>query len=141
MRSLEMAEERNWNLINCLCYLYNAFAVYTDGDLDEAEKKEITIAVNEWFKDSSMNEIHAALDLTLGWFAEDMELDLADEESRVVVNTCVNIASHMKDQLKPEACKAIHNDLIRIGMADGNYDEVEQAWAAALGGALGVVED
>ena len=31
-----MAEERNWNLINCLCYLYNAFAVYTDGDLDEA---------------------------------------------------------------------------------------------------------
>ena len=88
-----------------------------------------------------MNEIHAALDLTLGWFAEDMELDLADEESRVVVNTCVNIASHMKGQLKPEACKAIHNDLIRIGMADGNYDEVEQAWAAALGGALGVVED
>ena len=41
MRSLEMAEERNWNMINCLCYLYNAFAVYTDGDLDEAEKKEI----------------------------------------------------------------------------------------------------
>ena len=34
-----MAEERNWNMINCLCYLYNAFAVYTDGDLDEAEKK------------------------------------------------------------------------------------------------------
>ena len=131
-----MAEERSWNLINCLCYLYNAFAVYTDGDLDEAEKKEITIAVNEWFKDSSMNEIHGALDLTLGWFAEDLKIDQADDESRVVVNTCVNIASHMKDKLAPEACKAIHNDLIRIGMADGNYDEVEQAWAAALGGAL-----
>ena len=136
-----MAEERSWNLINCLCYLYNAFAVYTDGDLDEAEKKEITIAVNEWFKDSSMNEIHGALDLTLGWFSEDLKIDQADDESRVVVNTCVNIASHMKDKLAPEACKAIHNDLIRIGMAVGNYDEVEQAWAAALGGALGVVED
>ena len=55
-----MAEERSWNLINCLCYLYNAFAVYTDGDLDEAEK-EITIAVNEWFKDSSMNEFMVLL--------------------------------------------------------------------------------
>ena len=132
---------RNWNLINCLCYLYNAFAVYTDGDLDEAEKKEITTAVNEWFKDSSMNEIHAALDLTLGWFNVDLKKDLAEEGSQVVVNTCVGLASHMKEQLSPEACKAIHGDLIRIGMADGHYDEVEQAWAAALGGALGVVED
>ena len=59
----------------------------------------------------------------------------------MVVNTCVGLASHMKEQLSPEACKAIHGDLIRIGMADGHYDEVEQAWAAALGGALGVVED
>ena len=38
-----MAEERSWNLINCLCYLYNAFAVYTDGDLDEAEKKKLQL--------------------------------------------------------------------------------------------------
>ena len=136
-----MAEERNWSLINCLCYLYNAFAVYTDGDLDEAEKKEITTAVNEWFKDSSMNEIHAALDLTLGWFNVDLKEDLAEEGSQVVINTCVGLASHMKEQLSPEACKAVHGDLIRIGMADGHYDEVEQAWAAALGGALGVVED
>ena len=83
-------------MINCLCYLYNAFSVYTDGDLDDAEKKEITTAVNEWFKDSSMNEIHQALDLTLGWFNEDLKLDLADDESRVVIGTCVNIAGFIK---------------------------------------------
>tara|TARA_B100001758_G_C17866903_1_gene331862 strand:- start:55 stop:459 length:405 start_codon:yes stop_codon:yes gene_type:complete len=134
-----MSEERNWNLINCLCYLYNAFSVYTDGDLDDAEKKEITTAVNEWFKDSSMNEIHQALDLTLGWFNEDLKLDLADDESRVVIGTCVNIAGTMKENMKPESCKAVHNDLIRIGKADGKYDEVEQKWAEVLGGALGVV--
>tara|TARA_Y100000768_G_scaffold225351_1_gene170157 strand:+ start:5781 stop:6185 length:405 start_codon:yes stop_codon:yes gene_type:complete len=134
-----MSEERNWNLINCLCYLYNAFSVYTDGDLDDAEKKEITAAVNEWFKDSSMNEIHQALDLTLGWFNEDLKLDLADDESRVVIGTCVNIAGTMKENMKPESCKAVHNDLIRIGKADGKYDEVEQKWAEVLGGALGVV--
>ena len=28
--------DRNWNLLNSLGYLYNAFAVYTDLDLDEA---------------------------------------------------------------------------------------------------------
>ena len=71
-----MAEERNWNLINCLCYLYNAFAVYTDGDLDEAEKKEITIAVNEWFKDSSMN---AVLSLPDG-LVEESPLKVKDDQ-------------------------------------------------------------
>ena len=136
-----MAEERNWNLKNCLCYLYNAFSVYTDGDLDDAEKKEITNAVNEWFKDSSMNEIHQALDLTLGWFKEDLKIDLADDESQLVIGTCVNIAGFMKENMKPESCKAVHNDLIRIGKADGKYDEVEQKWAEVLGGALGVVEN
>ena len=42
-----MAEERNWTTLNCLCYLYNAFAVYTDGDLDNAEKNEIRNIVGE----------------------------------------------------------------------------------------------
>ena len=26
-------------------------------------------------------------------------------------------------------CQAIHDDLVRIGKADGNYDEHEQFWA------------
>jgi len=133
-----MSEERNWNMINCICYLYNAFAVYTDGDLDDAEKKEITIAVQEWFKDSTMNEIHSALDLTLGWFVEDWKLDSENEDSKVVAGHCVGIAGHLKEQLNPDACKAIHNDLVRIGMADGNYDEVEQHWAKVLGETMGL---
>ena len=141
MRSRQMAEERNWSFLNCLCYLYNAFAVYTDGDLDEAEKKEITTIVSEWAPDSSRNEVHASLDLCLGWFKEDLNKDLDDEESHVVVNTCISIARFMKDKMTVENCRAIHNDLVRIGMADNNYDENEQRWAKALGQELGVVEE
>ena len=47
----------------------------------------------------------------------------------------------MKDNMSEDNCKAIHSYLIRIGMADGDYDKNEQAWATALGKALGVVSD
>ena len=131
--------ERNWNLINCLCYLYNAFAVYTDADLDEAEKNEIRNIVGEWVPDSTRNEIHDHLDTTLGWFNADLKSDL-DNDTKVVIDTCINIANLMKDKMDADACKAIHTDLIRIGNADGHYDETEEAWANALGEVLGVVQ-
>ena len=136
-----MAEERSWTTLNCLCYLYNAFAVYTDGDLDEAEKNEIRNIIGEWVPDMTRNQVHAALDLCLGYFNEDLGLDLADDDSRVVVGTCISIASVMKEDMSEGNCKAIHSDLIRIGMADGHYDEAEQAWATALGKTMGVVAE
>ena len=136
-----MAEERNWSTLNCLCYLYNAFAVYTDGDLDEAEKNEIRNIVGEWVPDMTRNEVHAALDLCLGYFNEDLLLDIADDDSHIVAGTCIGIANVMKDNMSEGNCKAIHSDLIRIGMADGHYDENEKAWATALGKTMGVVPD
>ena len=39
--------DRQWTFGNVLGYLYVAFAVYTDADLDEAEKKEIFVALSE----------------------------------------------------------------------------------------------
>jgi 5-formyltetrahydrofolate cyclo-ligase len=42
-----------------LGYLYVAFAVYTDADLDEAEKKEIFVALSEWLPDESRSNIYA----------------------------------------------------------------------------------
>ena len=131
--------ERNWNLLNCLCYLYNAFAVYTDGDLDEAEKNEIRNIVGEWVPDSSRNEIHDHLSLTLGWFSADLKSDI-DNDTKVVAGTCVSIANLMKEKMDDNACKAVHADLIRIGKADGHYDETEEVWANALGEVLGVVQ-
>ena len=131
--------DRNWTLLNCLCYLYNAFAVYTDADLDEAEKNEIRNIVGEWVPDSTRNEIHDHLGTTLGWFHADLKSDI-DNDTKVVIGTCINIANLMKDEMDADACKAIHTDLIRIGNADGHYDETEKAWANALGEVLGVVQ-
>ena len=134
-----MAKERDFTFLNCLCYLYNAFAVYTDGDLDEAEKNEIRNIVGEWCPDQSRNDVSSSLDKTLGWFSEDLKADLEEEDSQKVPSMCVGIARSLKENMTPENCKAVHNDLVRIGNADGHYDETEQKWATALGKEMGVL--
>ena len=130
--------ERNWDLIHCLGYLYNAFAVYTDADLDPAEMKEIRSAVGEWAQDKTGNEINDALQASFTWFKEDLPGELADDDNHPVIHTMVSIAHSLKENLNEDGCRAVHNDLIRIGNADGHYDDVEKRWAAALAEDLGI---
>ena len=130
--------ERNWDLIHCLGYLYNSFAVYTDADLDPAEMKEIRSAVGEWAGDKSGDEINDALQTTFNWFKEDLPGELADDYNHPVFGTMVGIAELLKENLTEDNCRAVHNDLIRIGNADGHYDDVEKAWATELAKAMGV---
>ena len=128
--------ERNWSLGHVLSYVYNAFAVYTDSDLDEAEKKEIFVALSEWLPDESRTAIYALLQESFEWFVEDMKN--SNEENDIVLNNVVGFCGQLKENLDADACQAIVNDLIRIGNADGNYDEREQHWAKTLAEKLGV---
>ena len=130
--------ERNWDLLHCLGYLYNSFAVYTDADLDPAEMKEIRSAVGEWAEDKTGNEINDALQTSFTWFKEDLPGELADDDNHPVIGTMVGIAELLKENLTEDNCRAVHNDLIRIGNADGHYDDVEKAWATELAKAMGV---
>ena len=128
--------ERQWSFGNVLGYLYVAFAVYTDADLDEAEKKEIFVALSEWLPDESRSNIYALLETSFTWFKEDFSKN--DDENDYVINQVVNIGNHLKNNLNTEACQAVVNDLARIGQADGHYDEREKQWASILADQLGV---
>ena len=132
--------EREWNFVNSLSYLYNAFAIYTDAELSDEEMTEIKRCVSEWCPDKSGNEIHNSLNSTLSWFKEDLATDLQNEDSTTVAESCVGIAVVAKENLTEQNCKAIVNDLIRIGQADGNFDDREKHWANVISEAMGIVE-
>jgi hypothetical protein len=134
--------ERNWSFINCLGYLYNAFAIYTDADLDEAEKKEIFNCVSEWAPESTRTEVMECLDLTVGWFFEDIEAtekdDFGTDKDKIIQNVA-GICSGINNNVSEEKTKqAIVDDLARIGRADGHYDDVEKTWAKIVAENLGV---
>ena len=128
--------DRQWTFGNVLGYLYVAFAVYTDADLDEAEKKEIFVALSEWLPDESRSNIYALLETSFTWFKEDF--NKSDDDNDYVINQVVGIGSFLKDNLNSDACQAVVNDLARIGQADGHYDEVERGWNKILAEQLGV---
>tara|TARA_Y100000031_G_scaffold61660_1_gene69543 strand:- start:132 stop:554 length:423 start_codon:yes stop_codon:yes gene_type:complete len=134
--------DRNWNLLNSLGYLYNAFAVYTDGDLDEAEKKEMFTCISEWSPDSSRTEILDSLDSTLTWFLEDFKA--TDKENLMtdkdeVLGNIYGICAGIKENIEDEKTRqAIVDDLARIGRADGHYDDVEKSWAKITASNMGV---
>ena len=134
--------DRKWDLLNSLGYLYNAFAVYTDSDLDEAEKKEMFTCISEWSPDSSRTEILGCLDLTLNWFVEDFKAtdkeDFMTDKDKVLGNIygiCAGIKENIEDE---KTRQAIVDDLARIGRADGHYDDVEKSWAKITASNMGV---
>ena len=128
--------ERTWTFGNVLGYLYIAFAVYTDADLDEAEKKEIFVALSEWLPDESRSNIYALLETSFTWFKEDFKK--SDKENDYVLGQVSGIGGFLKDNLDSDACQSVVNDLARIGQADGHYDEREKHWASILADQLGV---
>lgn len=134
--------ERKWSFNNCLGYLFSAFAVYTDEDLDPAEKKEIQNCMNEWSQDSSRSDIINALDLTLGWFKKDFgemnEDDLMTDNDRVLQNL-KDICKLIKENIdNKDARQAIVDDLVRIGTADGVFDDTEKELAETVSKFLAV---
>ncbi len=126
--------KREWANLDCLTYLFNAFAVYTDADLSEDEKRVISNEVKKYVNDP--DDGYASLNKTLGWFNEDIGKDIDEKKigtkDSVVLNQFFGISNHMKEAFPLDVLQSIHDDLVRIGKADGHYDEVEQFWASSF---------
>ena len=131
-----MAEDRKWMVIDCVSYLFNSFAVYTDADLDEDEKRVIAREIMKYVPDDKSDMAYESLNRTLGWFNEDIKADIDGEKlgtsDSVVLKTFVNLSVYIKDSFDSNGCQAIHDDLVRIGKADGHYDDVEKHWAKSF---------
>lgn len=131
-----MAEDREWMIIDCVSYLFNSFAVYTDAELSEDEKRVIAQEIMKYVPDEGSDLAYGSLNKTLKWFNEDVKSDIDGNKlgtpDSVVIGTFVNIAATIKENYDSNGCQAIHDDLVRIGKADGHYDDVEKHWAKSF---------
>ena len=123
--------KREWKNVDCLTYLFNAFAMYTDADLDEDEKRVIANEMKKYVENA--DDGYESLNKTLGWFKEDFKKDIDDKtmgtKDSVVLKEFFGISLYLKESFDTSTCQLIHDDLVRIGKADGHYDETEQFWA------------
>ena len=124
-----MSDQRDWDFSHCLCYLYIAFAIETDGELAEGEQHSIFQCVKEWLPETSDDELTEILNTAREWYVEDL---LGNGDGTKTTNTMHGIAAISKDALEPRDRKHLLSDLVRISVADSNFDEKEKEWIRYL---------
>ena len=70
------------------------------------------------------------------WLNED--INNSSEKKDLVndsLNKCIDV---VKNTLAKEQCKIVLNDLVEIGMADGEYDESEKGWVKMISDRLNI---
>ena len=124
-----MSESRDWDFVHSTCYLYIAFACETDGVFTDEERVTIFQCVKEWLPNTSNDEIYATLEAASQWIIEDSK---GNGDGSKITNTMGGIALLSRDVLEPNARKNLLKDLVRISVADSNFDEKEKEWIRYL---------
>ena len=130
--------KREWNIYSSLAYFYNAFASLADGKLVEEETSKILEVLLGWTKqeDDDLKAMALFVVQAETWLNED--IDGSTDKKDLVnnsLNTCIEI---VKEKLTKDQSKAVLIDLVKIGMADGNYDESEKGWVKMFADRLGI---
>ncbi len=116
--------DRQWTKAGMLAYIYIAMAGATDDVLDDKEKATIGACVKEWFpnddKDVVIDEVVKAHEL----FVE----DYTEKGVKEVAQNVTDLAEMCKYNIKKEALKYVLEDLVKIAIADNNFNENEKIW-------------
>jgi len=128
-RTDEMSENREWDFVHSTCYLYIAFACETDGVFTDEEKTTIFQCVKEWVPDTDDDDIGAALKTASGWLIEDCQ---GNGDGNKITSTMGGIAAIARETLDPKARENLLKDLVRISVADLNFDAKEKEWIRYL---------
>ncbi len=116
--------DRNWTNAHCLAYEFIAFAGLTDGKITAEERDTIFDALSEWLPSDSAEHLNAVLMEAHGW----VRADLAEG---TIAHTINSIAQFLNDEpFKGNTTTKTNflDDLVRISIADGNFQEAEKDW-------------
>ncbi len=116
-------EERNWSFMTCVAYSYISFTGLTHGDLKEEEMLVILSCLKEWNPNASDDEIMEACTIAHSWFVEDAEQDTVSNNVTILAHRLNGNEFKDRDQTK----KSFLDDLVRISIADSNFEDNEKA--------------
>ena len=115
-----------------MSFLYLTISHLSDGDLSKEEVLKIGLIVSEW-TDLDQEESAQIVEETRAWF-----IALAmneDDKISDMLTTCISLLDQKMDHT---AHKTVLEDLVAVGKADGNFDDVEKGYAKMMGNALGI---
>lgn len=119
--------ERNWTKSHCLAYEFIAFAGLTDGKITAEERDTIFDALSEWLPNDNADHLNDILVEAHGWVRD----DLKNGEITQAINS---IAQYLNSEIfKDNKTTKVSflDDLVRISIADGNFQDAEKEWIRA----------
>jgi len=130
--------KREWTLLQVLSYLYNAFATFADGKLDDSEIKEMAILLSGWTpgEESDLEQVVHIIVEARERIAEDIKG--SSDEKDLVNETLSFCLDAIKENWEEQQYISVIQDMINIGLADGNYDASEQGWVEMVADKLGI---
>ena len=117
-----------------LSFLYLTISHLSDGDLSKEEVLKIGLIVSEW-TDLDQEESAQIVEETRAWF-----IALAmneDDKISDMLTTCISLLDQKMDHT---AHKTVLEDLVAVGKADGNFDDVEKGYVEMIAAQLGINE-
>ncbi len=130
--------ERKWTLLEALAYLYNAFATLADGKLDDSEIKEMAFLLTGWTpgEENDIEQVSHIIVEARERLSEDIKG--SSDEKDLVNETLSFCLDFIKEIWEEQQYISVIQDMINIGLADGNYDASEQGWVEMVADKLGI---
>tara|TARA_Y100001968_G_scaffold328124_1_gene374659 strand:+ start:1816 stop:2235 length:420 start_codon:yes stop_codon:yes gene_type:complete len=136
MSEMNLEDGKNWSFLTCIAYSYIAFTGLTHGDLKEEELQVILSCLKEWSPAATDDEIMEACTIAHSWFIEDME------ENAVSTNVTALAHKLNVDEFEgnERTKKSFLDDLVRISIADSNFEDNEKALIMVFADVFGLSE-
>ena len=116
-------EEKDLSLLHCIFFVYQTFASFSDGKLEDSEQDVIIHFVKRWASEDE-EYTRKVLDETASWAKDNVK----DAKHAIEYMSC------MVDFINKQEDFTIHQkeifllDLRNISRIDGNFHEAEQKW-------------
>jgi uncharacterized tellurite resistance protein B-like protein len=124
------------NVNQCLAYLYTVFASLADGKLEESELEEIALLLKGWTsgKKEDIKQIEKDIQMARQMLSMDIkETNKVNDQLKFCIDSIKDAWNDDK-----ETNLAVVQDLINIGLADGDFDKNEKKWINTLTNQFGI---
>ena len=124
------------NVNQCLAYLYTVFASLADGNLEESELKEIALLLKGWTagEEKDIKQIHKDIEMAREMLSVDIkETNKVNDQLKFCIDSIKDVWNNDK-----ETNLAVVQDLINIGLSDGDFDKDEKKWVNTLTEQFGI---
>jgi len=134
------ASDREWSVFEHLTYYFLAFAIFTDGDLDERESAKIYEILCRFTSTENEEELREEITpiINNAFTKLNSDLEISTDNNPIVQKHLSGLIPHIKSDIPANMHSELVKILIEIGNVDGDFSDGEKGWVQQFADDLGL---